>query len=53
MGKKISIFGKGLPFGVIPKQHASGQWRLDLSHPKGVSVNNLTLIMVQLGREHN
>jgi hypothetical protein len=29
-------------FGVIPKQHQQGKWRLivDLSHPKGSSVND-------------
>ena len=54
---------------MIPKQHASGQWRLivNLSHPEGYSVNdgidsglsslsyvsvdNLTEVVVQLGRE--
>ena len=68
MEKASAINLQVSPFGVIPKQHAPGQWRLivDLSHPEGYSVNdgidsrlsslsyvsvdNLTEVVVQLGR---
>ena len=49
LGRVAGPFEKGSihnlqvsPFGVIPKQHTPGQWRLimDLSHPPGRSVND-------------
>ena len=40
--KGCTLFTPVLSFGVIPKGHASGKWRLivDLSSPKGASVND-------------